>query len=82
VTLRRCQKFKVAAGKTCHWEVQDLEGQPLQAAGARPGVAPPAVAGDVTADKDGLLTIPGVPMTDKAVRLIVTVKQPMERKQP
>jgi hypothetical protein len=74
VTLRRCQKFKVASGKKCRWEVKDLDGKPLKAAGARPGVASPATEGDVTVDKDGLLTVPGVPISDKGVRLMVTMK--------
>jgi hypothetical protein len=74
VTLRRCQRFKIAAGQTYHWEAKDLEGRPAKAASPRPGAAPSAPEGEVTVGKDGLLTVPGVPMTEKGVRLIVTRK--------
>ncbi|MFM9105884.1 MAG: prolyl oligopeptidase family serine peptidase [Chloroflexota bacterium] len=57
VIPRRIQRFEVRSGASCRWTVRSISG------GAELG------SGAVSPDADGLLVIPGVPVTPSGVRL-------------
>ena len=63
VTLRRCQKFRPAPGRTYAWVNRSPDGKTV------------FQQGDVTVGADGLLTLADVEFHQAGSRLIVTPKQ-------
>jgi len=58
VTPRRCFQFRSPGGTKARWRSLNVEGRELQ-------------AGEATADRWGLLTLPGVQVTKSGTRLVV-----------